>query len=110
MSHGGVLNGCRDSIIQALDLGPDAAHREHFARDGIGARDGRRIRAGVLLRTHGKYGSHAVDEAVGDGGGDDLAAQAMALQPRREAQTHGFFKNTATPESYALSLHDALPV
>ena len=64
------------AIVERLDLRPDVAHREHLARDGVGAGDGGGIRPGIVLRAHRKYRSHAVDEAVGDGGGDDLAAQA----------------------------------
>ena len=51
--------------------------------------DGGRIRSGVVLRPHREDRPHAVDEAVGDGGGDDFATQTMALQARGEALPHG---------------------
>ena len=77
-----------DAVIEGLDLRPDIACREDLARDGVGARNGSRRSAGVFLCAHREHRPHAIDEAVGDRGGDDLAAQAVALQPCREAPLH----------------------
>ena len=33
LKHRRVLHGCRDAIVERLDLRPDVAHREHLARD-----------------------------------------------------------------------------
>ncbi len=82
LEHRRVLHGRRSQGVECLDLRPDVARREHLARDAVGARDGGGLRAGVVLHAHGKHGSHAVDEAVGDRRRDDFAAQSVALQAR----------------------------
>src|ERR1700690_2409583 len=83
-----VLHGRRDAIVERFDRGPEASDFEHFACDRVSAGNCREIRAGVGLRAHREYGTHAVDHAVGDRGRDDLAAQAMALEALREALLH----------------------
>ena len=68
---------------------PHLAHGEDLARGGVGARDLRRLRAGVLLGARDEGRSHAVHEAVGGRGGDDLAAQAVVADGAREALLDG---------------------
>ncbi len=88
LKHRGVLHGGGDAVIERLDLRPDVARGEHLARDAVGARNGGRIRSGIVLRAHREDRPHAIDQTVGDRGRDDLAAQAVALQSRREALLH----------------------
>ena len=88
LEHGGVLHRGRTPVVQGLDPGPELAHREHLARDGVGAGDGRGFGTGIILRTHREHRTHAIDEAVGDRRRDDFAAQPVALDAAGEAPLH----------------------
>ena len=89
LRHRRVLHCGRDAVVESFDLHPNIAGREHFARDAVGARNGRRVRSGIILGAHREHRSHAIDQAIGDRRRDDLAAQAVALQTHREALLHG---------------------
>src|SRR4051812_2443354 len=78
--HHLVLSARIDPIVELLDLAPRLAHRESFARDRVSTNDCGCIYAGILLSSPCKCCAHPVDHAVGRGGGDDLAPQAMRAQ------------------------------
>ena len=67
---------CRSSASMPR---PQLARVQHFAGDGVGLGDLRRRLAGVFLHAQQEGRAHAVDDRVGDRGGDDLAAQAVLL-------------------------------
>ncbi len=81
----GMLDGCAHLVIQRLDGLPHAADLEDFAGDGEGAGDRGDVRAGLVLHPEGEHRAHAVHEAVGDHGGDDLARQRVLAQVARVA-------------------------
>ena len=84
-----VLRLGRHAVVERLDVRPQGAHREDFARDGVGARNDRRIGRGVLLRACHEHRAHAIHEAVGGRGGDDLALQAVSRDFARIALARG---------------------
>ena len=71
-----------DLEVERLDVGPEAAHVEDVARDGVGARDVCGARAGVLLQAEHERDAGAVDDAVRDPRGDDLAPQPVRARSR----------------------------
>ena len=84
-----VLHVRGHGVVERLDVGPHRAHGKDFTRDGVGARDRGRIGFGVFLRARHEHRTHAVHQAVGGGGGDDLAAQTVPRNLARITLAHG---------------------
>ena len=73
----GDLHGCRNLIVQRLDLFPQIAQREHVACDDIGTGDVHRRHSRLFGDLGNEGAADPVDKAVGDRSGDKLAAQTM---------------------------------
>jgi hypothetical protein len=70
-----------DLEVERLDLGPDAAHAEDVAGDGVRRARCPRASRRLLAQPEDERDAGAVDDAVRDARGDDLAPQAMVRQP-----------------------------
>ena len=68
-----------DLVVERLDRLPLRAHVEHLARDGVGARDLGRRRAGLLVQAEGEGRAAAVEHVVDHLRRDDLAVQAVRV-------------------------------
>ena len=74
-----------DLPCQQLELAEQRHQAEGVARDDVGARHRRRGTPGALAELADELAEPAVDQAVGDQGRDDLAAQTMLRDLAREA-------------------------